>query len=1037
MAPMSSNVMEAGATQTTEQGHGGREAGSAAKDEDSKLYEFKEQLLLLSTLVATVTYVAGLNLPGGSWEQDDPGGHMAGDPILRDTHYRRYLAFYYCNATALAASLVVSLILIILPKKKQYWTLVLRMVMVLDLLGLMGAYGAGSCRDAFTTVYAAVAFFILVLIIIYVFLYVLLNRDDEVHPNSTPTATPSPSTPPIPTLPTPSPSLSPPPIPTLSTPTPSPSPSPIPTLSTPTPSPSPSPIPTLSTPTTSPSPFPNPDSYSYSHSISSSSLNRDSNPKPKFNLNPHSNPKPDSNSSPDSDIKPNSIFISKSTSFVDAVKRVQAENDVVRSLADVKMQAEKEKIDVLMLLATFAVTITYVAGLSPPGGFWSSTQDGHRLSDPVLQARGRYRAFFVCNTTSFAVSLLIIVLLLEKKLLNKELLKKELLKKELLIITVRFALYVLIAVALLGLMVAYAAGSCRETDNTVFVLTLTAVVPICVCLQLAFVTCTNCWKRPATKFGDVLGWFKTPRGTSTSTDIQLHIHNTRYLVMLLATLVVTITYQAGLDPPGGLWLDSQDGHTIGHPVLQTTHPTRYQVFFYSNSAAFVTSLVVIMMLQSKYLLTRHTLEAALVLDLFGLITAYGAGSTRDVNASFYIIALAGIVLVYVIVHITIIDHAPEPEGGDVAVKHLDDKRKVLLLVAILAATLTYQAGLTPPGGFWLADDQGHGRRAGFPVLHDNYPRRYHAFFYCNGASFMASVTLILLLVNPKLYRPGIRCYALYVCMLVGMVGLMGAYAAGSSRHLKTSIYVLSLVVAVSVFIALLVPLFRYICKDNSTNNIAIPATATTAPNNTSNAATTINATATANNIAAVAAATSTTTIITTKENDKLEYLMLLGILGASMTYQTGLKPPGGLWQDNTNGHSAGNPILHDINKHRYNAFFYSNSTSFMASIVVVVMLLPLTIQKKFHGHNLPLWPMHTAILLDMISLLVGYAAGSTRKWETSRHVMFLIIPVLLYIAVYALASIFYHRKKQRVLERSTLILPQLAESSDSLSGQIQ
>uniref|UniRef100_A0A8R7QV28 PGG domain-containing protein n=2 Tax=Triticum urartu TaxID=4572 RepID=A0A8R7QV28_TRIUA len=276
--------------------------------------------------------------------------------------------------------------------------------------------------------------------------------------------------------------------------------------------------------------------------------------------------------------------------------------------------------------------------------------------------------------------------------------------------------------------------------------------------------------------------------------------------MLLATLVVTITYQAGLDLPGGLWLDDRDGQNIGHPVLQTTHPTRYRVFFYSNSAAFVTSLVVIMMLQSKFLLNRHTLEATLVLDLFGLITAYGAGSTREVTQSIYIVALAGIVLVYVIVHITIRDHDAELVD-DEEVKHLDDKRKVLLLVAVLAATLTYQAGLTPPGGFWLADDRELGHRAGFPILLDNYTRRYNTFFYCNAASFMASVTLILLLVNPKLYRQGIRCRALYVCMLVGMFGLMGAYAAGSSRNLKTSVYVLTLVGAVLAFIASLLAIF--------------------------------------------------------------------------------------------------------------------------------------------------------------------------------------------------------------------------------------
>ena len=138
-----------------------------------------------------------------------------------------------------------------------------------------------------------------------------------------------------------------------------------------------------------------------------------------------------------------------------------------------------------------------------------------------------------------------------------------------------------------------------------------------------------------------------------------------------------------------------------------------------------------------------------------------------------------------------------------------------------------------------------------------------------------------------------------------------------------------------------------------------------------------------------------------------EYLMLLGVLAASVTYQSGLKPPGGLWQDSNYGHSSGNPILHDVNKGRYYAFFYSNSTSFMASIVVVILLLPWTL----HKHQLPLWPMHTAILLDMLGLLGAYAAGSTRDWETSKNVIYLVIPVLAYIAAYAAVSLFRKRRQ--------------------------
>ena len=144
-------------------------------------------------------------------------------------------------------------------------------------------------------------------------------------------------------------------------------------------------------------------------------------------------------------------------------------------------QKEKEKIEVLMLLATFAVTISYAAGLNPPGGFWTSTlqqKDGRLLylaGDPIMEdsTLQRYRAFFVCNTTTFVASLFIIPLLLDEKLSSN--------------ISARFlAVYGgFIAVALLGLMGPYAAGSCRKTDSAVKVIFLAAAVTACVGLQLA------------------------------------------------------------------------------------------------------------------------------------------------------------------------------------------------------------------------------------------------------------------------------------------------------------------------------------------------------------------------------------------------------------------------------------------------------------------------------------------------------------------------------------------------------------------------
>ncbi|XP_044460068.1 uncharacterized protein [Triticum aestivum] len=799
-------------------------ATSNAVPDSELLYELKEQLLLLTTLVATVTYVSGLNLPGGAWQPEQEQGHLAGDPILRDVHYRRYLIFYYSNATTLASSVVVCLILIMLGRNSPVWSVLLRVVMVLDLLGLMGSYAAGTCHDTFTTIWA-VALACPVLLT-YAFLsYLGLFRRCSTHTNTN------------------------------------------------------------------------------------------------------------------------------------------------------TGQQENEKIAVLMPLAAFVVTISYTAGLNPPGGFWSSTQqeDGlllHLAGDPIMQDSElrRYRAFFVCNTMAFVASLSIILVLLDKKLSRT--------------IAGRFvAVYTFIAVALLGLMGAYATGSCRETDNTIKIIFLTTAVPACVGLRLALNYVFD-WK-PIKKMCDLFsGWLDYFRSTIPAGTVDKDLKTSRYFIMVLAILAVSITYQAGLDPPGGLWQDNLHGHKLGHPVLRTTHPARYKVFFYSNSAAFVTSLVVVMMVQSKFLLRHRTLVAAMVLDLIGLIIAYAAGSTRDATTSIYVVSVACLVLSYSVVHIALggekENFVNSPPAGGRTKEQLDDKRQVLLLIAILVAALTYQAGLTPPGGFWSADDEQLGHRAGYPVLLDNYPLRYKAFFYCNAVSFMSSVALILLLVNRKLYRPGIRCYALHVCTAVGMFALMGAYASGSSRHLKTSIYVLTLVVAVSASIPLQIVIFWYIRRykpgpqdEHKPGRVLARGRGP-------------------------------------EKGEELEYLMLLGVMAASVTYQSGLRPPGGLWQEDNTAYSAGNPILHDINKRRYDVFLYNNSASFMASIVAIVMLLPLTLSNL----KWPLWPVHTAISLDMAGLLVAYAAGSTRKWESSMNVVYLVLPVLGCIALYAAAAAIYIRNKE-------------------------
>ncbi|KAL5199322.1 hypothetical protein ABZP36_020525 [Zizania latifolia] len=880
------------------------------------LWKWRRHLLLLATLVASVTYDAGLNPPGGVWPEEDdddvkrPPEDVTGDPVLPKIYSNRYQAFFYCNATAFVASLVV--IMILLDRRvsgNRVGVTVLRSAIMLDLLALMGAYAAGSPRDMLPSVYVSALFG---LVFAYVALHIVLATS---------------ALPPVEWL--------------------------------------------------------------------------------------------------RASLKKLSVKVEE------LLKKGDDECQDVSRLEEDRQERRK----FLLLLATFATPLTYGAGLQPPGGFWKyiSSPDDRHPGVPVLHDVGharRYQAFFYCNATSFVASLAIVMLLMSRTLSDR--------------VVRSYALQVCVLVELLGLMGAYAAGSCRKPETTIYVVSLAGAVLVYIALQIvvgmfAMGTIKKCLvvlcrilqcrrnkeqeQQLATKHDHrVIKEIKPSPATQNTpcdargpdedvigADCDVEgdadtVEESRSLLLLLATLAATVTYAAGLSPPGGFW---SDGPNAGKPILLYMHPKRYNAFFHCNTSAFVASLVVIVIVQSKQLssgaVVKHrALQAAMTLDLLSLMGAYAAGSCRDTVSTIYVSALAVAVFVYSIGNVVAfntlgrrretrlmlwVDGMVEKvlkklhlwDGQDEARDDdLERKRKFLLQLAILAATITYKTGLTPPGEFW--EEKKH---AGDPVLIKTNPTRYMVFFYCNATGFMASVAVILMLVNRRLYKQGIRCNALHVCVFAGLLGLLGAFAAGSCRNLRTSVYVIALVAAVISFL-LLQLLFVVMLTLKSPLQPWLPPWVPrlfeplSPPERKPRAHTGRH----------------------TEQYMKRKYLMLLSILAASVTYQAGLSPPGGMWDGKVNGYNAGNPILHDKDRSRYHAFFHCNATSFVASVVVIVVLLQRTVKR----HSAPLWAMQTAVVLDLLGLLGAYAAGSCRNWERSAYVIALAVAVVVYLTLHVLLS---------------------------------
>ncbi|PUZ62100.1 hypothetical protein GQ55_4G330800 [Panicum hallii var. hallii] len=66
------------------------------------------------------------------------------------------------------------------------------------------------------------------------------------------------------------------------------------------------------------------------------------------------------------------------------------------------------------------------------------------------------------------------------------------------------------------------------------------------------------------------------------------------------------------------------------------------------------------------------------------------------------------------------------------------------------------------------------------------------FFYFNSTAFVTSLAIIILLMNRSFYASEARVVALEIVVVLDMVGLMGAYWAGSTRKDHTTKYTLVL-----------------------------------------------------------------------------------------------------------------------------------------------------------------------------------------------------------------------------------------------------